>query len=175
VGPEIFVHYPINRRLAPAEEDVIAELLTVQPNAKRVKELIKNKFRKCITLKGISNLKAKVKERTRKGLEEPQALLMTLQDITTENAQAGIVVNEDNVLQICYLQTTHMKRLYSRFPEIMFIDGTYNVNGHGMPLYCIMVEDGYGHGRVVYYAATTEEDTLHLRKISPVAIATKWL
>ena len=54
-----------------AEEDVIAELLTVQPNAKRVKELIKNKFRKCIMLKDISNLKAKVKECTRKGLEEP--------------------------------------------------------------------------------------------------------
>ena len=46
----------------------------------------------------------------------------------------------------------------------MFIDGTYDVNGHGMPLYCIMVEDGYGHGRAVFYTATTEEDTLHLRK-----------
>ena len=56
-----------------------------------------------------------------------------------------------------------MTKLFDRFPEIMFIDGTYNVNGHGMPLYCVMVEDG--HGRVVYYAATTEEDTLHLRKI----------
>ena len=28
-----------------------------------------------------------------------------------------------------------------------------------------MIEDGYGHGRVVFYAATTEEDTLHLRKL----------
>ena len=28
-----------------------------------------------------------------------------------------------------------MKRLYSRFPEIMFIDGTYNVNGYEMSLY----------------------------------------
>ena len=26
-------------------------------------------------------------------------------------------------------------------------------------------EDGYGHGRVVYYAATIEEDTLRLRKM----------
>jgi len=93
----------------------------VQPNAKRVKELIKNKFGKCITLKNISNLKAKVKERTRIGLEEPQALLMKLQGITAENAQAGIVVNEDNVLQICNLQTNHVKRLYGRFPEIMMV------------------------------------------------------
>ena len=55
-----------------------------------------------------------------------------------------IVVNEDNVLEICYLQTNHMKQLYDIFPEIMFIDGTYSVNGHGMPLYCIMVKMGMG-------------------------------
>ena len=60
-----------------------------------------------------------------------------------------------------------MTDLFEKFPEIVFIDGTYNVNSHmhGMPLYCIMVEDGYGHGCVVFYAATTEEDTLHLRKM----------
>lgn len=34
-----------------------------------------------------------------------------------------------------------------------------------MPLYCLMVEDGFGHGRVVQYAATAEEDVLHIRKI----------
>ena len=49
---------------------------------------------------------------------------------------------------------------------------TYNVNGIGMPLYnnyyniaCLMIEDGFGHGRVVQYAATTEEDVEHIRKI----------
>ena len=49
-----------------------------------------------MTLKDISNLKTKVKEQTRKGLEEPQLLLSTLQNITTtQDAQAGIVVNEN--------------------------------------------------------------------------------
>ena len=38
------------------------------------------------------------------------------------------------------------------------------INGQGMPLYCLIVEDGYGHGQVVHYAATTE-DALHLQKI----------
>ena len=52
-----------------------------------------------------------------------------------------------------------MVNLFEKFPEIVFIDGTYNVHSHGMPVYCIMVEDGYGHGGVVFYAAPTEEDT----------------
>ena len=37
------------------------------------------------------------------------------------------------------------------------MDGTYNVNKAGMPLYSFMVEDGFGHGRVVFYAAVSEE------------------
>ena len=64
-----------------------------------------------------------------------------------------------------YFQTGHMRNMYEKFPEILMIGGTYNVNGKGMPLYCLMVEDGYGHGQVIFYAATTEEDTLHLQKI----------
>ena len=96
VGPAIFAHYPVNRRLTAAEEATISDMLTVKPNTKRVKELVEKKFGKCVTLKDISNLKTKVKEQTQKGLEEPQLLLSTLQNITTtQDAQAGIVVNEN--------------------------------------------------------------------------------
>ena len=62
VGPAIFAHYPVNRRLTAAEEATISEMLTVKPNTKRVKELVEKKFGKCVTLKDISNLKTKVKE-----------------------------------------------------------------------------------------------------------------
>ena len=37
------------------------------------------------------------------------------------------------------------------------MDGTYNVNKAGMPLYSFMVEDGFGHGRVVFYGVVSEE------------------
>ena len=82
-----------------------------------------------------------------------------------QGRQAGVVVDENDALQIGYLQSSHMRKLFDRFPEILLIDGTYNVNSHGMTLYCIMIEDGFGHGRVVFYVATTEEDALHLRKM----------
>ena len=45
------------------------------------------------------------------------------------------------------------------------IDGTYNVNKNGMPLYSFMIEDGYGHRQTVFYAATTEESSQHLSSI----------
>ena len=71
-------------------------------------------------------------------------------------------MNEEDTLEVLYYGFGFMKH---KFPEILLIDVTYNVNGVGMPLYCPMVEDGFGHGRAVHYAATTEEDTEHLQKI----------
>ena len=50
-----------------------------------------------------------------------------------------------------------MSELFNKFPEILFIDGTYNTNKLGMPLSCLMVEDGFGHGRIVLYAALHEK------------------
>lgn len=64
-----------------------------------------------------------------------------------------------------YYQSGHMCQLFEKFPEVLLVDATYNVNKVGMPLYCLMVEDGFGNGRVVFYAATAEEDTSHLEKM----------
>lgn len=50
-----------------------------------------------------------------------------------------------------------MSELFNKFPEIVLVDGTYNVNKAGMPLYSFMVEDGFGHGRVAFYGAISEE------------------
>lgn len=64
------------------------------------------------------------------------------------SASGGIVVNED-ALEILYFQSGLMKQLFQKFPEISLVDATYNVNGVGMPLYCLMIEDGFGRGRVI--------------------------
>ena len=58
-----------------------------------------------------------------------------------------------------------MRQIFEKFPEVLLVDGTYNVNAIRMPLYCFMAEDGFGKGRVVFYAATCEEDATHLQKM----------
>ena len=167
VGKEILAHYPSTRKPNSKEEQAVLKILNLRPNNKHVKELIENKFGKLITLKDIQNLKTKVRERTCKGMEDAQLLVDHLQEALRqdESARGGIVVDEDHTLELLHFQTGHMRKLFESFPEILLIDKTYNVNGQGMPLYCLMVEDGYGHGQVVYYAATAEEDAFHLQKI----------
>ena len=34
-----------------------------------------------------------------------------------------------------------------------------------MPLYCLMVQDGFGHGYNCFCAATAQEDSMHLQRI----------
>ena len=64
-----------------------------------------------------------------------------------------------------YFASSHLLYLYEKFPEFLMVNGTYNVNSSRMPLYSFMIEDGYGHGRTIFYAATSDESAHHLTAI----------
>ena len=66
------------------------------------------------------------------------------------SARGGVVVDEKHTLEVLYFQMGHVRNLYEKFPDILLVDGTYNVNGQGMPLYCLITEDGLGHGVLRY-------------------------
>ena len=80
--------------------------------------MIESKFGKPITLKDIQNLKTKVRERTRKGMEDAQLVVDHLQEALSQDksAQGGIVVDEDHNLELLHFQTGHMRKLFE-FPQ----------------------------------------------------------
>ena len=77
----------------------------------------------------------------------------------TENKQATTVVDvdESDHVDLIYIQTAEMIEQYKKYPEIMFMDTTYNVNLEGYPLFAIMVEDGDGRGKPVAYCFIRSE------------------
>ena len=167
IGEEIFRHYPSARKLSRDEEKHVSEILGLKANSKHVHDLIVKKYGKFVSLKDIQNLKTKVREQTRMGLRDAQLVLDKLTNVlqADHGARGGVITDEDDTLAILYFESSHMAELFSKFPEILFVDGTYNTNKLGMPLTCLMVEDGFGHGRNVFYAATAQEDTTHLQRI----------
>ena len=167
IGSAVMEQYPSSRRLGLDERQSVNELLRLKPNNKQLKDHIHNKYKKLVTLRDIQNMKAKVKEVTKDGRRDEQILLDSLEDALTKdtNAKGGVSVTEDNVVAMVAFQSGQMTELFKKFPEILLVDGTYNVNRLGMPLYCFMVEDGFGNGRNVFYAATAEEDSTHLLHI----------
>ncbi|GFO09051.1 Zinc finger swim domain-containing protein 3 [Plakobranchus ocellatus] len=44
-----------------------------------------------------------------------------------------------------------------KYPEVIYMNGTYKNNKSGFPLYQVMVEDGCGRGRAVLYAFVRQE------------------
>jgi hypothetical protein len=126
VGAEILSHYPSSRRLSQPEQEEVMAILSLHPNNKHLKEMIRKKFGKLTTLKDIQNLKAKVKEKARHGLQDAQLLLDCLQEALDRDkaARGGLIVNEDHVLELFYFQSGHMRKLFGKFPEILLVDGT---------------------------------------------------
>ena len=167
IGCEIIQQYASSRRLSLKEQHKVNEMLSLRPNNKQLKDHIHSKYKKLVTLKDIQNMKAKMREATKDGRRDEQMLFDSLETLLKEDvhAKGGVTVNEDNQLSIVHFQSGQMSELFNKFPEILLVDGTYNVNRLGMPLYCFMIEDGFGNGRNVFYAATAEEDSTHLQRI----------
>ena len=109
-----------------------------------------------------------MKQNEQHGRRDAQIVLDKLSEALSHDLQAsgGVVVDNEDNLSVLYYRSGLMSELFSKFPEIVLVDGTYNVNKAGMPLYSFMVEDGFGHGRVVFYAAVSEETAEQLETVT---------
>lgn len=133
-----------------------------------MKHHIMKKFGKQVTLKDIQNVRSKISAKEKGVRNDAQVLCDHMNELLQKDAGAkgGILVNDDDQLSAVYFASSHLCQLYEKFPEVMMIDGTYNVNSSRMPLYSFMIEDGYGHGRTVFYAAISEESSQYISAIA---------
>jgi len=80
------------------------------------------------------------------GRRDEQVLIDLLEDALVEDtgAKGGITVNENNeiIFATVSYQSGQMSALFEKFPEILLVDGTYNVNRARIPLYCLMIKMG---------------------------------
>ena len=81
-------HYPSSQKLNSSKEQDVLEILNLRPNNKHLKEMIEKKFGKLVTLKDIQNMKTKVREPTRKGMEDAQLVVHHLQEASRQGESA---------------------------------------------------------------------------------------
>lgn len=79
-----------------------------------------------------------------------------------------IIVPEENVVNGIFFQDAEMRRMYDRFPEILFVDATYKLNDLHMPLYLFLIEDGNGESEVVSVWMVVTEDAASIRQMANV-------
>ena len=164
VGREILPHYPFKRRLDSDQMKEVQSIVALGPKLKLVRQYILKQFGKKVILKDLQNVRSKAKLQAKGSCNEAQITINRLEEEMQKDrgSKGGVIANEANELTILYYASSHLVCLYEKFPEVVMIDGTYNVNISHMPLYSFMIEDGNGHGRTIFYAATTDESTQHL-------------
>ena len=151
--------YPENRRLDTTERRACAALLDLGVSVSRVRSLLKDSSGKPLTLRDIHNQRVVNDKAAANGLSDTQLLVAAVDDMLQNDpgSEAVYAVNDNDELRLLFWQTSEMTQVYDKFPEVLFIDGTYCVNSVRMPLYCLCVQDGYGHGRVCGYALVADE------------------
>ena len=110
-------------------------------------------------LRDIQNQQVRLDKINANGQSDIQPLLSTV-DYMLKNdpgSDAVYAVNDDNYIQLMFWKTSEMRELNRKFSEVLFVDEMYCVNSVRMPLYCILVQDGYGNGRVCAYSLIGDE------------------
>jgi len=133
------MHYPSHHQLTVAESKEIERVLKFIANKKLVKQQIQKKFGKVTTLKDIQNIRARAKISEQQGWKDALILLNYLAVTLNNDPQAsgGLFVDDEDDLYVLYYQSEFMAELFKKFPEIVLVDGTYNVNKARMLLYLL--------------------------------------
>ena len=115
---------------------------------------------KVLSVKDIHNMKAAVNK-------EHGDVTTVLEDYTRRNPNTDVrvLVNDDDVVNMIFMQTESMKECFSKFPEVLLLDGTYSINNCGMPLYAFLAEDGNGHGQIVGLFLLARENAVDIKSM----------
>nr|XP_054925609.1 uncharacterized protein LOC129384325 isoform X1 [Dermacentor andersoni] len=153
--------YPQSRLLNDAEKVEFFDFAKCNIGPKYFKSLVEQKTGKKLTTKDVNNYKQRFSIPIRNEQAHGEMVLEKIDTLLANNPNWVIHYekNQSNNLQFVLLQTTHMREILEKYPEILFIDGTYKVNIEGYILYSILVEDGGGRGRPVCYAFLQNETT----------------
>ena len=109
-------------------------------------------------------MKAKFRKEATKGASNLTQLMDVLDKILSEKPDSTITlnVNDDGKITNLFIQLPFMKEAFTKFPEMLHLDATYRVNATKMPLFTLMVEDGYGCGIPVAHFFVADESAENL-------------
>ena len=160
VNPHLAKHYPKTRQLSSKEEIQVNNMINRRMGTNELKDYAKQLSGKQLTSCDIHNLRAKVRKDQAAGRTKEEVLVDNIRDIQDKfpGATTEIVTDEStNEFVLMYVQTRIMKELVDKFSDVLFIDGTYNVNAEGYPLYPFLIEDGSGKGKPIAFVYVKDE------------------
>lgn len=148
-----------HQRLNVSEELklVTKQNLNIRGNKKIIQQNLVRQSGCLITLKDLSNLGRK--PNLKRSFAECVNILTDVY-----NCDVHLLCTDTNQhLECLYFQDKEMKKMFSLYPEVIFVDGTYCLHESRAATYIIMVEDSEGCGVVVAVGIlmNENEDTIN--------------
>ncbi|XP_057341613.1 uncharacterized protein LOC130678435 [Microplitis mediator] len=142
-----------NRKLSPSSLQKYQKLFETDGKNQLIKNVISRETNKFLSNRDIQNIKSRNKLYEKKDLLDIQHLLQH-----DYRCQVEIRCDEQNYFKGIYFSTEEMRRSMSLWPEIVFVDGTYQLTNLDLTLMILMVEDGNGRAEIVGAAFIAVED-----------------
>ncbi|XP_037512314.2 uncharacterized protein LOC119389173 [Rhipicephalus sanguineus] len=151
--PEIFNSYPESRRFEDHEKEFVEPLLEMRVPPRLILQKLEETTGKTRIARDLHNLKNKGRKR-----DEADELIQVIEELqSTQQARIVPITDENQELQILFIQSSYMKKVFASFPEVLLVDATYRTNKLRMPLFVFVIEDGFGRSHVVAYAFVASE------------------
>ncbi|XP_012945352.2 uncharacterized protein LOC101862002 [Aplysia californica] len=146
------------------------DIVELDPRNENLMHMVNSKFNKAYTLTEIRRMKHKLKSGRARG--DVDDLLDNLEGLQS-HGQVKVQISDNGngrLVDIVAFSTSHMVSLFHKYPDVIYMDGTYKTNKCGYPLYQVMVEDGCGRGRAVFYAFVRQENADILAKMMQIFV-----
>ncbi|KAL3186036.1 hypothetical protein MRX96_028165 [Rhipicephalus microplus] len=123
VNKEIFQLYPENRRLTHHEKEYVLPLLDLNVLPNVIAGKLAEKTGKVVTTQDLHNVK-----RNCHGRDEAEQLLQEIEKWRQQHRAKIIPITDENEeLQILFIQTPHMQQAYKSFPECHHVTEMLNL------------------------------------------------
>ncbi|KAI0223316.1 hypothetical protein LSAT2_025470 [Lamellibrachia satsuma] len=152
VSQNVYAHLPRQRRMTPEENAVAADLLKLKSSKKLLQIYMHEKTGKVVTLRDVSNIKAKLQSKDGNDLTKVVARLKGMEGSVVE-----VFHDNEGIFTGLFFQDAHMRRVYNAFPKLLMGDATYKLTDLRMPLFLMLGIDGNGHSQVVAVYLTSAE------------------
>lgn len=154
---ELFEHMP-RQRMQVAEENKqeLEAYFATKSNVAAIQTKLAAEG-KIVTRRDLYNAKVNWKKERRHHENELVQLIEIMANI--EDATTKMVVNSENEVEFIFFQDSRMKKCFDAFPDLIFFDGTYNLNDRKMPLVVVMVVDGSGVSQIAAFIIVQSENT----------------
>ena len=115
-------------------------------------------------MRDISNIQSQLKKDGCSGNNIDDVVTYKLREdplVTVE-----IFTDEEYNLMGIFYQDEVIKKIYTAFPEMLFVDATHKVNELRMPLYIFLICDGNGQSEIVAACLVASEQRVVIEKIN---------